>query len=104
MSGINDMNYLQLVVYRAICKNPRLDEQYARDFALSVEHPIKLWNLDFHNIDLVAAELGCTPDEMDAFMMITKAIYNAGKCEHTIAENRAYTDAIEQISKTNDVI
>lgn len=104
MSKINDMNYLQLVIYRALCKNPRLDEQYAKDFALSVEQPIKLCNLDFKNIDLVAAELGCTPDEIDAFMMITKAIYNAGKCEHTIAENRAYTDAIEQISMADDAI
>ena len=87
------MEYLQQVVYNALRKNPDLDEGYARDFALGVKRPIDLFKLDYGNIDRVASELGCTPDELDNFMMITKAIYNTGKCEHTITENRAYAAA-----------
>ena len=87
------MDYLQQVVFNALKKNPDLDESYAKGFALSVERPIDLFRLDYGNIDRVAVELGCTSSELDNFMMITKAIHNAGKCEHTIAENRAYAQA-----------
>ena len=89
------MDYLQQVVFNALKKNPDLDESYARSFALGVKQPIDLCGLDYGNLDRVAAELGCSPDDIDAFMMITKAIYNAGKCEHTAAENRAYTAQVQ---------
>ena len=91
------MDYLQQVVFSALKKNPDLDESYAKDFALGVKQPIDLCGLDYGNLDRVAAELGCSPDDIDAFMMITKAIYNAGKCEHTAKENRAYTAQVESV-------
>ena len=89
------MDYLQQVVYSALKQNPDLDDSYAREFALGVKNPIDLCGLDYGNLDRVAAELGCSSDDIDAFMMVTKAIYNAGQCEHTAAENRAYTAEIE---------
>ncbi|MEI2423258.1 hypothetical protein V6O07_23510, partial [Arthrospira platensis SPKY2] len=56
--------------------------------------------LDYGNLDRVAAELGCSTDDIDAFMMVTKALYNAGKCEHTAKENRAYTAEIDEFVQT----
>ena len=93
------MDYLQQVVFNALKKNPDLDESYAREFALGVKSPIDLCGLDYGNLDRVAVELGCSSDDIDAFMMITKAIYNAGQCEHTAAENRAYTAQVESVMK-----
>ena len=93
------MEYLQQVVYNALRKNPDLDESYARSFALGVKQPIDLCGLDYGNLDRVASELGCSPDDIDAFMMVTKALYNAGQCEHTAAENRAYTAQVEAAVK-----
>lgn len=94
------MDYLQQVVYSALRKNPDLDDSYAKDFALGVKNPIDLCGLDYGNLDRVAAELGCSSDDIDAFMMITKAIYNAGQCEHTTKENRAYTAEMDAFVQT----
>lgn len=90
------MNYLQHVVYQALLKNSQLDESYAREFAEErVSGPVDLLHLDWTNIDLVAAELGCTTEEIDAFLMVTKAIFNCGKCERTAAEDRTYYAALK---------
>lgn len=89
------MDYLQTVVYRALTHNPDLDDTYAREFAEGIRTPVDLLKLDFTNRDLVARELDCTPDEIDAFLMVTKALWNASTCEHTDAQNRALTAAME---------
>lgn len=85
------MNYLQELVYRALRRNPELDEQYARDFAEGISQPIDLLKLDFTNRDLFAQEIGATPDEIDAWLMVTKALWNGGSCERTAKANRAIT-------------
>lgn len=98
------MNYLQRTVYNALCKNPALDESYAADFAVNrINQPIDLVLLDYGNLDRVASELGCTPEQLDNFVMITKALYNEGQCEQDTAENRAYVARIEAaMAERND--
>lgn len=88
------MNYLQRVVYSALCKNPNLDEAYAHRFAVDAREAYKLLNLDYTNRDHVAAELGCKPHEFDAFLMITKAIYNGGKCEAGFMNDRKHSEDV----------
>ena len=88
------MNYLQRVVYSALCKNPALDEAYAHRFAVGARETYKLLNLDYKNRDFVAAELGCTPEHFDAFLMITKAIYNGGQCEAGFMSDRKYSEDV----------
>lgn len=91
------MEYLQELVYRAMSKNPELDEEYARGFAEhQIKQPIDLTRLDFTNLDLFAAEIGATPDEIDAFVMITKALWNHGRCSRTAKESRAMTAQMMQ--------
>lgn len=93
------MDYLQQLVYQAMSRNPDLDESYARHFAETrISQPIDLTRLDFDNLDLLAEELGCTPAELDTFVMITKAIWNGGQCEYTAAEGRAYAATVRAIS------
>ena len=88
------MNYLQRVVYSALCKNPNLDEAYAHRFAVGAREAYKLLNLDYTNRDFVAAELGCTPEHFDAFLMITKAIYNGGRCEPGFMSDRKHSEDV----------
>lgn len=66
------MDYLQRLVFQAMSKNPEHDESYAHEFALEqIRESIDLTQLDFSNRDLLAAEISATPEEMDAFIMIT---------------------------------
>lgn len=95
------MDYLQTVTYNALIQNPELNETYAREFTQGIRAPIDLLKLDFTNRDRVAAELGCTPDEMDAFLMVTKAIWNSGKCEQNTAQSRALTATMEAMTHDN---
>ena len=88
------MNYMQRVVYSALLKNPSLDEAYAHRFAVGARETYKLLNLDYTNRDFVAAELGCKPQEFDAFLMITKAVYNGGQCEPGFMSDRKYSEDV----------
>lgn len=101
---IESMDYLQYIVYKAMCNNPNIDEYYARDFALNrINKPVDLVRLDYNNLDFLAKELDCTPYQLDVFIMITKAIYNSGKCENTIEADREYAKNFEEIMKDHIV-
>lgn len=101
---IESMDYLQYIVYKAMCNNPNIDEYYARDFALNrINKPVDLVRLDYNNLDFLAKELDCTPYQLDVFIMITKAIYNSSKCENTIEADREYAKNFEEIMKDHIV-
>ena len=78
-----ELDYLGRVVEKALLQNPAV-AHYADEWGERVtKEPAQLLNLDQDNRALVASELGATDAEFQAFLKITKAIYNGGKCEKT---------------------